>query len=161
MVGETITDIKTELFSALEAAYQSSGEITATQQLGVSVSNAMKREGIVVIQNQNVEVLSRMVPHIVRALKSCDKLELPQTIEVPLLAAPEEKEVRETTDPIEECCRWMFQNNVDWNEMQRLLRKRYLNFVSSKCSSRVEAARRLKVGATYLSKLMKEVKEDK
>jgi hypothetical protein len=49
----------------LESAFQN-GDVHATQQMGVNMSNAVKREGVVIIQNQNVEVLARIIPSMVR-----------------------------------------------------------------------------------------------
>jgi hypothetical protein len=38
--------------------------VHATQQMGVNMSNAVKREGVVIIQNQNVEVYARIPQHL-------------------------------------------------------------------------------------------------
>ena len=52
---QMIAELKTLLLEMLESAFQN-GEVHATQQMGVNMSNAVKREGVVIIQNQNVEV---------------------------------------------------------------------------------------------------------
>jgi hypothetical protein len=38
--------------------------VHATQQMGVNMSNAVKREGVVIIQNQNIEVYARIPQHL-------------------------------------------------------------------------------------------------
>jgi hypothetical protein len=40
------------------------GDVHATQQMGVNMSNAVKREGGVIIQNQNIEVYARIPQHL-------------------------------------------------------------------------------------------------
>ena len=55
-----IAGLKSTLFEVLEAGVQQDPEITATQQLGVQMTNAVRRDGVTIIQNQNVQVMSRI-----------------------------------------------------------------------------------------------------
>ena len=57
---QKVTELKTLLLEILESAFPENGDVYATQQMGVNVSNAVKREGVV-IRNQNVEVLARII----------------------------------------------------------------------------------------------------
>ena len=50
---QAIADLKALVLEMLEGAFQG-GEVHATQQLGVNMSNAVKREGGVIIQNQKI-----------------------------------------------------------------------------------------------------------
>jgi hypothetical protein len=159
---QTIADVKTLLFDVLESAF-GTGEVSATQQLGVNMSNAVKRDGVTIIQNQNVEVYARIMPLMVRALKVCDALESrwdgqpavhPEVRDDRLLPAPEEA-VETDTDPIEACCAWLYENRIQWKDMQDLMKTRYLAHVIDRCRTKSEAARWLGVGSTYLCKLSK------
>ncbi len=57
----TIAQVKLLLMDVLESAFQT-GDVHATQQLGVNMTQAVKRDGVVIIQNQNVEVYARIMP---------------------------------------------------------------------------------------------------
>jgi hypothetical protein len=161
---QTIADVKTLLFDVLESAFET-GEVRATQQLGVNMSNAVKRDGVTIIQNQNVEVYARILPLMVKALKVCDALESrwygqptvhPEIEEDRLLPAPEAAaETDADPDPIEACCAWLYENRIQWKDMQELMKTRYLAHVIDRCRTKNEAAKRLGVGSTYLCKLSK------
>jgi len=71
---QMIAELKTLLLEILESAFQN-GDVHAIQQMGVNMSNAVKREGVVIIQNQNVEVYARIMPLMVKTLKLCDAME--------------------------------------------------------------------------------------
>jgi hypothetical protein len=160
---QAIADLKSLMLEMLENAFQT-GDVQATQQLGINMSNAVKREGVMIIQNQNLEVYSRIMPSMVRAIKLCDAMESSwrQQIEIQIdsaprqLPAPEAIEVEEDADPIEACCEWLFENHVTWQDMQDLMKSRYLNHVLGQFRTKTEAAKWLGVGSTYLCKLTKE-----
>lgn len=151
-------ELRDILLGMLESAFQQNSDVAATQQMGVNLSNSIRKDGVVIIQNQNVEVYSRIVPQIVRAIKICDSMDmiiieqpkLPPPISIPALPEPSD-------DPINDCCQWLFENKVNWQDMQDLMKKRYLEFVTDKFKTKAEAAKWLGVGSTYLSKLTREV----
>jgi hypothetical protein len=154
---QSITEVKMLLMDVLESAFQS-GDVTATQQLGVNMSNAVKRDGVVIIQNQNVEVYARIMPTMVKALRMCDALETkahrapviqyePAPAQLPAPAAAP------GSDPVDACCSWLYENRIRWQEMQDLMRARYLSHVLGRFKTKNEAARYLGVGNTYLCKL--------
>ena len=142
-----ITDLKQLLFSILESAYQAP-DITATQQMGVQMSNSVKEKGVVIIQNQNVEVYARIVPAVVKAIKMCDAIQgqqIPDIIEIE----------HHPVDPIEACCKQLYDSETKWQDMQDIMKKRYLEYVINKFPTKAVAAKWLGVGQTYLSKLTK------
>lgn len=159
---QTVTDLKMLLLEIMESAFQG-GDVHATQQMGVNVSSAMKREGMVIIQNQNVEVYARIMPTMVQALRLCDALESNwrNQIEVRVDAQPRQlappAEADADADPIEACCAWLFENQVTWQDMQGLMRARYLEHVVGQFKTKTDAAKWLGVGSTYLCKLSKTV----
>lgn len=156
---QMIAELKILLLEMLESAFQN-GEVHATQQMGVNMSNAVKREGVVIIQNQNVEVYTRIMPPMVKALKLCDAMEsiwrsqaeVTIDLQQPQLPAPADPE---NTDPVDACCAWLYENHIPWQAMQDLMKARYLEYVISRSRTKTEAAKWLGVGSTYLCKLSK------
>ena len=149
----SVAAIKDLVLEMMESAFQVP-DISATQQLGVNMSNAVKRDGVVIIQNQNVEVLGRLMPQMIKVLKICDSIPAID-ITPKVLPPPIEIDADSDEDPIEECCRWMFENNINWDAMQDLIKARYLEYVVAQFKTKTEAAKMLGVGSTYLCKLTK------
>jgi hypothetical protein len=156
---QTISEIKMLLLEILESAFQN-GDVHATQQMGVNMSNAVKREGVVIIQNQNVEVYSRIMPLMVKTLKLCDAVESGWRSQAAIGLEPQQKQLPppaddDDTDPIEACCSWLYDNHIQWQDMQDLMKARYLEYVIGRFKTKTEAAKWLGVGSTYLCKLSK------
>lgn len=156
---QTAYDLKMVLLQILEDVFQDNTNVQATQQMGVQLSNTVKREGVFIIQNQNVEIFSKMMPLMVKAIKICDMLEQePKYIEHP------ETEQRQLPPPIKsdeeilyECCDMFYQKKYSWVKMQDTIKESYLTYVTGKFKTKNEAAKWLGVGSTYLSKLTKKV----
>jgi hypothetical protein len=156
---QMIAELKTLLLEILESAFHN-GDVHATQQLGVNMSNAVKREGVVIIQNQNVEVLARIMPSMVKTLKLCDAMESSWRSQSEITIDPQHPQLpppgdESATDPIEACCLWLYENHTKWQDMQDLMKARYLEYVISRFKTKTEAAKWLGVGSTYLCKLSK------
>lgn len=148
-------DLKELLLCCLEGAV-TSPDITAQQQMGVSISSAAKREGgVVIFQNQSVEIFAKVVPNLTKAIRICDQLISSQKL-IELKPLPV---VEEDNDPIEDCCAFMFEQKIKWEEMQELMRARYLEYVVNQFKLKIDAAKFLDVGPTYLSKII--MKEEK
>lgn len=141
------------LLGILEAAFNQ-GDVTATQQMGVSMSNSVKKDGVVIIQNQNVEVYARIMPSMVKAIRLCDSMTIPAQIVEVIDQTPIQIE-HTAVDPIEECCRHMYDEKMDWQEMQELMKARYLEYVIGRHETKTAAAKWLGVGPTYLCKMTK------
>ena len=154
----TANEMKALLLGMLETAFQPA-DIQATQQMGVNMSNAAKRDGVVIIQNQSVEVYSRIMPSMVKALKLCDSFEPVAAIaHQPLQIAPP---VDEDPDPIDACCAFMYEQNIGWEAMQDLMKARYAEYVVGKNTTKIEAAKMLGIGPTYLCKITSLLKAKK
>jgi len=156
---QTIAEIKMLLLEILESAFQS-GDVNATQQMGVNMTNAVKREGVVIIQNQNVEVYARIMPLMVKTLKLCDAVESSWRGQASIELEPQQKQLPlpaddDDPDPIEACCSWLYDNHIQWQDMQDLMKARYLAYVIGRFKTKTEAAKWLGVGSTYLCKLSK------
>ena len=156
---QMIAELKTLLLEILESAFQG-GDVHATQQMGVNMSNSVKRDGVVIIQNQNVEVYTRIMPSMVKTLKLCDAMESSWRSQAAIELEPQQKTLpppadEDATDPIERCCAWLYENHTTWQDMQDLMKARYLEYVINRFKTKTEAARWLGVGSTYLCKLSK------
>jgi fumarylacetoacetate (FAA) hydrolase family protein len=147
------------LLGILEAAF-SPGDVTATQQMGVQMTNSVKKDGVVIIQNQNVEVYARIMPSMVKAIRLCDSIIEPKYTVDAIEHAPIQIE-HKPVDPIEECCRHMYDEKMDWKEMQELIKVRYLEYVISQHETKTAAAKWLGVGPTYLCKMTTKKPEGK
>ena len=147
-------EMKAILLEILEMAFQPA-DVTATQQMGVNMSNAVKREGVVIIQNQNVEVYARIMPSMVKALRLCDSFEPAVAVAYePLQIVKGETEGNpDLADIIQRVCRSMFDHEYRLETAQSVLKESYLEYVISQFKTKREAAEFLGVGATYLSKM--------
>jgi hypothetical protein len=155
----TLAELKVILLEILESAFQG-GEVQATQQMGVSLSNAVRREGVVIVQNQNVEVYARIMPSMVKALKLCDAMESSWRNQIEIRIDPQPQPLPapaadDDADPIEACCSWLFENEFNWQDMQELMKARYLEYVMGQFKTKTDAAKWLGIGNTYLCKLSK------
>jgi hypothetical protein len=156
---QMVAELKALILEILESAFQS-GDVHATQQMGINMSNAVKREGVVIIQNQNVEVYARIMPSMVKVLKLCDAIELNWRNQIDITVEPHPAQLpapaeAEDADPIDACCSWLFENHVNWQDMQDLMKARYLEYVIDRFKTKADAAKWLGVGSTYLCKLSK------
>lgn len=154
-MNQSATALKALMLDMLEQiCHQPGSDISATQQMGVNLTNAVKREGVVIIQNQNVEVLYHIIPRITQAIRLCDSM----VLNVSAIAPPEplQIEVQTEKDPIRACCSYLFDRGTTWESMQSLLKQRYLAFIMDQFKTKVEAASFLGIGGPYLSKLTAE-----
>lgn len=150
-------EIKSLVLDMLGNSFQPA-DIQAVQQMGVNMSNTVKRDGVVIIQNQNVEVYARIIPSLIKVLKALDRFDdyppplvvLPAAQMIPEPVAPENDE---DDDPIDECCKFMFENGIQWDGMQTMMKARYLEYVVGRFKTKSLAAKMLGINSTYLSKM--------
>ena len=156
---QMVAELKALVLEMMESAFLG-GDVHATQQMGINMSNAVKREGVVIIQNQNVEVYARIMPSMVKMLRLCDAIESSWHSQAEITLDPQPKQLpppaeEDDADPIDACCSWLFENHVQWQDMQDLMKARYLEYVIDRSKTKTEAARWLGVGNTYLCRLSK------
>lgn len=154
-----MNEMKELLLEILENVFKSP-DVTATQQMGVQLNNSMKRDGVVIIQNQNVEVLSHIVPLITKGIRLCESFNpVTQIAYSPIEIIKEETEGNPTKakTPVVDYCQSLFELNTNWEDMQTFTKDAYIEYVLSKFKTKAEAARFLGIGPTYLCKLTKEV----
>jgi hypothetical protein len=107
-----------------------------------------------------VEVYARIMPLMVKTLRLCDAMESSWRSQAAIELEPQQKQLPppaddDDTDPIEACCAWLYENHIQWQDMQDLMKARYLEYVIGRFKTKTEAAQWLGVGSTYLCKLSK------
>ena len=146
-------EMKAILLEILEQAFQPA-DVTATQQMGVNMSNSVREKGVVIIQNQNVEVYARIMPSMVRALRLCDSFEPAVSIAYePLQIAQQAPRDHDGAEILDRACEWLYINEYRWEAAQDAFKDHYLSWVVGKFKTKREAAEFLGVGPTYLSKM--------
>ena len=158
-------DIRNIMLEILEMMFQAP-DVTATQQMGVQMSNAMREKGVVIIQNQNVEVMARIGPPVLKVIRMleeiADKRLEPVTVEISQQQLQLAEPKRMTpVDSINEACAQMFERGINWDAMQDLMKSRYIEYVVDHFGTKREAAEFLGVGPTYLSKMITHPKQPK
>lgn len=153
--------IRNIMLELLEMMFQAP-DVSATQQMGVQLSNAVKREGVVIIQNQNVEVMARIGPSVLKVIRMCEEI-ADRRLEPLVLEAPRQPEVlpMASENPVRAACEYFFERGTKWEEMQDTMRTHYINYVVDHCGTRREAAEMMGVGPTYLSKMLNQPKKPK
>jgi hypothetical protein len=96
---------------------------------------------------------------MVKMLRLCDAMESNWRSQGEIELAPQPRlpppSPNDDADPIEACCSYLFENQVNWQDMQDLMKSRYLKHVIGNFKTKADAAKWLGVGSTYLSKLSK------
>jgi hypothetical protein len=159
---KSLMDLKTVLYDMLTTLTKNDTEgdpVAITQQLGIQMSKAVQRDGVNVIQLQNVH-LSRIVPHLIDGMKLIDSIALgtPQEV-IELKQIEHVVEEEEDDDPIDSCCKFMYDQGIKWKEMQELMKARYAEFVRGEFDHGSEAADFLGIQRTYYSKVLRAAKE--
>jgi hypothetical protein len=71
------------------------------------------------------------MPTMVKTLKLCDAMESSWRSQAAIELEPQQKQLPppvndDDTDPIETCCSWLYENHINWQNMQDLMKARYL-----------------------------------
>lgn len=147
---KNVSDLKPALYELLQAAcdVDPSRELAVSQQMGVQLTPSMKKDGVNIIQIQNVK-MEMIVPKLIDLMKMVDELCIvypPQqeVIDLPMqaLAAP---------DPFDEVCKTLYEKQTELREAEAQFRLRYFDHVTGIEGSRTKAAKFLgtSTGAYY------------
>lgn len=141
-----------DILVAASTAEDNSSDPNITQNMGVAMSNAFKKGGVVNVISQNI-VIQKVCPKIVDLLQFADQLEHEQ-------AVIEVKQIEYTEDPIERCCEHLFDEDMTWKEFRKVMKERYFNHVNSRWHSSAKAALFLDVSVSLFNQTLKKIKED-
>jgi transcriptional regulator of acetoin/glycerol metabolism len=59
-------------------------------------------------------------------------------------------------DPVDDCCKYLLSKGTKWEDMQEIVKSRYLKHVVEMAGKKSEAAKWLGIGPTYICKLLKQ-----
>lgn len=138
------------LLSACNSDTEVNEDINISQKLGVAMTNAVRKGGVVNIISQSITV-HKVIPKIIEIIKDVDELE-----EAPC-ATVETLRIEHLNDPVEDCCEYFFDKRATWKEFRETTKKRYFDYARSKSRSNTEAARILNVSASMVTKSLREI----
>lgn len=150
-------DIKSKLYDLLAIACCEKEEDNGdkiTQNLGISMTNAVRKGGVINIINQSITI-QRIVPKVIEIMRSVDALEYVEPLEIEHPKA-EILQIEHLQDPVEEMCEFYFKEKYTWKEFREATKLRYFDYVRRNTDSNREAARFLNVGRSYISKNLPE-----
>ena len=169
---KSLMDLKNVLYEMLTTLTQNGNKqddpVQVTQQLGVQMSKAVQKDGVNIIQLQNVH-MSLVVPHLIEGMKLIDELafELPkefvqvkQITHAPIQIEPIDADEEEDDDPIDTCCKFLYDQKIQWKEMQELMKARYAEYIRGEFEHVGEGADFLGIQRTYYSKILRAAKEE-
>ena len=130
--------------------------ITANQGMGVQLTNAMKKDGVNIIQMQNV-VNKKVTTNVVKSLRLIDKLMMGniQTTSVTEAKKPN----RITMEHVLQVIEWLANKNLSLKNLDQLIRGMYVQEMVSKLGTTIKAAEVLDVSQSQVSKLKREANE--
>jgi len=160
MESGKLLEVKDVFYELLEEQPSDAEVVKADQQMSLSMSNAIREKGTVIIQNQNVVFQKHIVHIAVKGMRLIDnllmegplhptELQLPVAVEQPaikpadIIMLDESEPVDELpkNDPIEACCKHMFKQEVGWKDFTSQMQTAYLTYVLSHTSDKKEAAK--------------------
>lgn len=155
-MNEETTDLvalKNLLYDTLAADDEesTSTDITASQNLGVSLTNAIKKDGVQIFQLQSV-VSKKVTNNIVKSLKIVDKLQDQERLPVST-----SKEL--TMDHVIQVIEWLASKKLPLKKFDKLMRGLYVTKVLSDCDNGALAAELLEVSGSQVHKLRRDGKE--
>lgn len=169
MASEKYQALRNSLYQLLEAATQEEGNgdnsVQAHQALGVQLTNAMRKDGVNIIQMQNIKAIGRITSTTVQALRELDQLEAQDAeiiirhAEVPALPDAEPAQL-EYNPPLEDAlsyiCRAMLGAGLDIKGIVKVIRYGAAMEAVALLGSNTSAAKALGVNTGYVSVLKRE-----
>lgn len=181
MNNSTVRDLKPIIYEIIKAATCSNDNaISATQNLGVNISNSMKKDGVNIIQLQNVNGES-IIPRLIDALQLIDKLEFDNP---PILLNPDTqlKNISYRLDALEckpsqsdiqpeiiECkppesivdafIKYIDENGFNLRDAVDLIKCTYYDFLSEKLLSKDDALKKMGISKATIYQSRRRLKE--
>jgi hypothetical protein len=158
-----LTDLKNRLYDILLCTSNGKGDekdVSVNQQLGVSISKAMQRDGgINILQFQSAHI-HNITEKVIEALKVVDMLNLPlenenlAVIDVSPAQIEHVPDVEEDeADLIEAFCNLLYRKHMNWKDMQEYCKQEYSMFVRDKQPSVKDGAEFLGLNKAYFGRL--------
>lgn len=157
-----IKDIKEKLYELMLVAVNSdseNGDTKISQKLGIAMTNAVAKGGVINLINQNIS-FQKVIPKIVEIVREVDRLEYEEVELISKTPLIEFKEVKALPDPVEDCCKFFYEQRFQWKEFRDTMRMRYMDYVRKQCKTNQEAARFLNVHNSYVTKNVREAQDE-
>ena len=123
--SQSIRPLVYEVLKAITCDEQEESDLTIKQNMGVALTNTIKKEGVNIIQLQNVRV-SNAIPKIIEVLEMLDALEhIPPVL---LEAETVEQIPAPSLDPIDILCEFAYKRKMDWKTISNILKIRYCDY---------------------------------
>lgn len=155
-----LIEIRQKLYDILTADDEDRpSPINATQNMGVAMSNAIKKEGVTIIQMQNV-VSKTIIHHVTEALRLLDTMELEQRIiEVEEAEVDEVPQIEDTRATVEDFFNVAIDSGLSLDDLCKRIGGMYLLAMLDRYAEG-EARRRLKIRQPRFDALLEETKND-
>ena len=157
-----IKDIKEKLYELMLVAVNSdseNGDTKISQKLGIAMTNAVAKGGVINLINQNIS-FQKVIPKIVEIVREVDRLEYEEVELISKTPLIEFKEAKALPDPVEDCCKFFYEQRFQWKEFRDTMRMRYMDYVRKQCKTNQEAARFLNVHNSYVTKNVREAQDE-
>lgn len=157
-----LIEVRKKLYDILTADADPQGDspIKATQNMGVAMSNAIKKEGVTIIQMQNV-VSKTVIHHVTEALRLLDTMELEQRLgEIEEAEAVEEvPQIEDTRATVEDFFDAAIQTGMSLDDLCKKVGGMYLLAMLDRYEVN-EARRRLRIRQPRFDALLEETKNE-
>ena len=140
---------------------QGSGEVKATQNMGLALSNSVKKDGVNIIQvqqvdnrqiiNKTIEAL-RVIDDLQKAFSEQDMTYIEAEV-VPLIEEKPEVDLIEYSNSIDVA----WEHSMSLGDFISQMKKAYIVKAIDSTGSTKEAADKLKISRTYISRLKREM----
>jgi len=121
-----LTPVRNILYDILTAEHEddTNGEVNATQQLGVALTNSVKKEGVNIIQLQSV-VNVKVIKKVTDALRFLDDAQ--KQIEKECVIEAETEEVKQLPAPVPDFVLESLRNKVPLREFMEVAEREYIS----------------------------------
>lgn len=141
--------IREKLYDIMVAAsaFEEGGDSHISQNMGVAMTAAVRKGGVVNVISQSIAI-SKVYPKMIDLLRFADQLEQDESV-------IEVKQIEHIEDPVERCCQYFYENEIEWREFRDIMRIRYIDYVRRQSKTNAEAAKFLNVHNSYVTKHLK------
>jgi len=154
MLPEKIKKLKEILYNTLILDHtQGADQNTITQNLSVSMTNAVKKNGINIFQIQSV-VQNKIIVNIVNALKVVDEIQEEMIENVTPIDSTYllDRKIKQLEEHIKK-------TDLSLKDFIHKARKIYIEYALDNHKTKTAAAKRLEIQRTYIPKVLKEDKD--
>jgi hypothetical protein len=136
-------------------------KVLANQIMGINMTKAVQRDGVNILQLQNIKAIGKVTNHAVRALQELDALEIGYREEVQtplLLPEPEDNDNHSPIERVMEVCDMLMDDGFNMSDMTKIIRYCAAKAAVRKHQQADKAAKALSVTVNYIHALKRKPK---